>query len=297
MITQNQMTQFVTVVRNHSITKAAEELFIAQPAISATIKKIEKELSVDLFTYENKQMHLTPEGEKVYAIMKDILALYQQLDEFSTYSSKDVRTIPYYAAPSIHQMITPQLELFDVFPNYNFSMFDCTSLKAFRQQVELHQDCLGIFHILDPFLEDVYATFSDCTIEHIASTFSSVLTSYKNTSSFAKKESCTFDEIKQLPMLRVTGTDHSIHHYLKDAGLNYVMDVTNSLFVDTILFKKPELFSLGHNLFTTYNEHRLISIPITDLPKVNLIYIYKCTTNNGDVFSRISAILRSLFAN
>lgn len=58
MITQNQMTQFVTVVRNHSITKAAEELFIAQPAISATIKKIEKELSVDLFTYENKQMHL-----------------------------------------------------------------------------------------------------------------------------------------------------------------------------------------------------------------------------------------------
>lgn len=98
-------------------------------------------------------------------------------------------------------------------------------------------------------------------------------------------------------MLRVAGTDHSIHHYLKDAGLNYVRDVTNSLFVDTILFKKRELFSLGHNLFTTYNEHRLISIPITDLPKVNLIYIYKCTTNNGDVFSRISAILRSLFAN
>lgn len=187
MITQNQMIQFVTVVRNHSITKAAEELFIAQPAISATIKKIENELSVDLFTYKNKQMHLTPVGEKVYAIMKDILALYQQLDEFSTYSNKEVCTIPYYAAPSIHQLITPQLEFFDVFPNYNFSIFDCTSLNDFRQQLAFHKDCLGIFHILDPFLKDVYATFSDCTIEHIATIPSSVLTSYKNQTPFAKK--------------------------------------------------------------------------------------------------------------
>ena len=41
MITYTQMLQYATVVRNKSITKAAEQLFGAQPAISSTIKKIE----------------------------------------------------------------------------------------------------------------------------------------------------------------------------------------------------------------------------------------------------------------
>ena len=39
MITYTQMLQYATVVRNKSITKAAEQLFVAQPAISSTIKK------------------------------------------------------------------------------------------------------------------------------------------------------------------------------------------------------------------------------------------------------------------
>ena len=84
MITYTQMAQFVSVIRNKSISKAAEELFVAQPAISATIKKIEKELNIDLFTYENKQLHLTKEGEEAYKIIAEILNLYQRLDGLST---------------------------------------------------------------------------------------------------------------------------------------------------------------------------------------------------------------------
>ena len=52
MIMHNQMVQSVAVVCNHSVTKAAEELFIAQPAVSSTIKKIEIELNVGLFYYK-----------------------------------------------------------------------------------------------------------------------------------------------------------------------------------------------------------------------------------------------------
>lgn len=297
MLTYNQMKQFVTVVRNHSITKAAEELFIAQPAISATLKKFEQELAVDLFSYENKQMHLTNEGEKVYRIICEILELYQQLENFSATPKQKNKCIYFFAAPSVHQFITPQLQLFDIFPKIEFSFYDCRSFRDFYNNSQTQDNCFGIFHILDPYLSEVETTFSSYHIENIVTCPSSLLTSYKNSGPIAKRESITLNEIRQLPLVQVQGTIHSIHEYLKKENFNYILTVSNAQFIDTILYKKPNLYALGHNLYAIHNKHRLISIPITDVPKINLIYIYKCTSDYTELFSRIYALLCSLYAN
>ena len=55
MITLNQMHHFISVARNYSITKAAEELYIVQPAISTSLKKIETEIGTNLFYYKSKK--------------------------------------------------------------------------------------------------------------------------------------------------------------------------------------------------------------------------------------------------
>lgn len=46
-----------------SITKAAAQLFITQPALSTSVRNVEKALGVDLFIREGKQMRLTYAGE------------------------------------------------------------------------------------------------------------------------------------------------------------------------------------------------------------------------------------------
>ena len=57
---------FLKVVETGSISKAANELFISQPALSQQLKKLEKEFNAKLFTRSNKGIELTKEGRIVY---------------------------------------------------------------------------------------------------------------------------------------------------------------------------------------------------------------------------------------
>ena len=57
---------FYYVAKYKSFTKAAECLFITQPAISQSVKKLEEQLNVELFKRKNKGVELTEAGEVVY---------------------------------------------------------------------------------------------------------------------------------------------------------------------------------------------------------------------------------------
>ena len=57
---------FYYVVKFNSITLAAEELFISQPAVSQAIKHLENSLGGSLFLRTPKGVRLTPEGELLY---------------------------------------------------------------------------------------------------------------------------------------------------------------------------------------------------------------------------------------
>ena len=61
-----QLEYFCAVSRYHSITQAAQKLFVTQPAISTAIKELEKEFSVNLFVRSKNHLTLTTEGEIFY---------------------------------------------------------------------------------------------------------------------------------------------------------------------------------------------------------------------------------------
>ena len=58
-----QLEYFLAVADNLSFTKAAEEIHVAQPAISQQIKYLEFVLGVSLFNRDNKKVSLTEAGE------------------------------------------------------------------------------------------------------------------------------------------------------------------------------------------------------------------------------------------
>lgn len=64
---------FVTVAEHGSFTKAAEALYIGQPALSKTIQKLEKELDVPLIDRSSRKIQLTNEGKLLYHESKNIL--------------------------------------------------------------------------------------------------------------------------------------------------------------------------------------------------------------------------------
>jgi len=58
-----QLRSFICVARNGSITRAAEELFLTQPAVTQHIRALEKELGVSLFDRTGRGVALTDAGE------------------------------------------------------------------------------------------------------------------------------------------------------------------------------------------------------------------------------------------
>lgn len=72
---------FVEVVQLNGFSRAAEQLFVTQPAISRSIKKLEDELGYTLLIRENEGVRLTDEGTILLAHAKQILAQFKSMEQ------------------------------------------------------------------------------------------------------------------------------------------------------------------------------------------------------------------------
>lgn len=61
----DQLVQFKTIAEYSSLTKAAEALYISQPALSKTLKNLEIELGCKLFTRIGNKLMITKEGKRL----------------------------------------------------------------------------------------------------------------------------------------------------------------------------------------------------------------------------------------
>jgi DNA-binding transcriptional LysR family regulator len=69
-----QLEYFVAVARERHFARAAEACYVSQPALSAAIAKLERELNVTLINRGHNYEGLTPEGERLVVWAKRILA-------------------------------------------------------------------------------------------------------------------------------------------------------------------------------------------------------------------------------
>ena len=69
---------FYTAAYHASLTVAAKELSISQPAVSQTIKLLEEELGAKLFTRVSRGIRLTPEGELLYPFAEQAVKSVEQ---------------------------------------------------------------------------------------------------------------------------------------------------------------------------------------------------------------------------
>jgi len=85
---------FYEVAKEESITRASENLFISQPAVSQSIKKLEGELDGVLFNRSNKGISLTSEGKEFFGYVKEALGLIKRgQDEFVNFKKLERGTI------------------------------------------------------------------------------------------------------------------------------------------------------------------------------------------------------------
>ena len=73
-----QLRYFTIAARYQHITKAAEEIHIAQPALTQIIKRLESEVGAPLFERNGRNIILTPEGK---ILQEEALQILKTIDE------------------------------------------------------------------------------------------------------------------------------------------------------------------------------------------------------------------------
>lgn len=90
-----QLKFFLGVAACESFTRAAEQLHIAQPALSIAIKNLEEELDVLLFNRRGRKISLTAEGEALFqhaqGILQGVAAAKQEIADLRGLFKGEVR--------------------------------------------------------------------------------------------------------------------------------------------------------------------------------------------------------------
>lgn len=127
---------FLEVADCGSISKAAEHLYISQPAVSMTIKKLEENLSATLFIRKTRGVALTEEGKLLYDCAR--IALYALADaEEKLKQSKNTGRLRIAASNVLCKYILmPYLEKFTKkYPDTDVSI-TCTSSSNAHAMLE-----------------------------------------------------------------------------------------------------------------------------------------------------------------
>ncbi|MBB5015429.1 LysR family transcriptional regulator [Rehaibacterium terrae] len=72
---------FCQVARLGSVSRAAEALFLSQPAVSLQLKALESHYGVPLLERVGRRLSLTREGEALYDLVRPLLEGFESLDE------------------------------------------------------------------------------------------------------------------------------------------------------------------------------------------------------------------------
>lgn len=121
---------FCKVAQNRSFSKAAQELFLSQPAVSQAIRQLEEQLGTQLFLRTSKRVELTAEGQLLYEYASSALGLLesaeQQLGGLQTLSVGQLRLGA--GDITVRHLLLPCLEQFhQLYPQVHLSIYNRTS--------------------------------------------------------------------------------------------------------------------------------------------------------------------------
>ncbi|MEK4106299.1 MULTISPECIES: LysR family transcriptional regulator [Paenibacillus] len=149
MMNYHVLKLFYYVAITGSVTKASERLHISQPAISAQIRKFERENHILLFEIKGKRMVLTPLGKRLIEPLEKFFAMGDQvqqiIEDYHKFPEGNLRIAGNYLATSI--LIPRWASLFkQSFPEVNIQITTTNShgvmekLNNFEADVAIYSD-------------------------------------------------------------------------------------------------------------------------------------------------------------
>ncbi len=188
------MQYYLAVVREGTISAAAEALHIAQPSLSRQMKELESELGVSLFERGNRKITLTEEGMVLRKRAEEMVRLMQMTEEeisqIRNHVSGSVR-IGAGESISFHYLSQAAASLADEYPDIRFHI---TSGDTQDLMDELNNGLIDFAVIFTEVDHTIYQSIP------LPAEDSFVLLMRKDCP-LAKKEEIHYSDLKGLPII------------------------------------------------------------------------------------------------
>ncbi|MBE0543036.1 MAG: LysR family transcriptional regulator [Verrucomicrobia bacterium] len=123
-----QLRYFVAVAENGNISRAAQTIFLTQPALSRQIKALEDEIGQCLLERQAHSIRLTPIGEALLREARELLQHADQVLERVRAAGRGVRLRVGYAPSLASGILSVAVENFtQAHPNAKVELFDLSS--------------------------------------------------------------------------------------------------------------------------------------------------------------------------
>lgn len=141
-----QIEAFINVAKHKSFSKAANSIFLSQPAISSHISSLEKDLKVQLFDRTSKEVILTPAGESFLKYAIDILNTRDKAVNYLSSFNDTINGKLHLASSSTPcNTIVPQLvkEFHSLYSNVVFNVTELNSGQIIENIIKFDSE-IGI---------------------------------------------------------------------------------------------------------------------------------------------------------
>ena len=142
-ITLNQLSSFLAVAREGSVSGAAEKLYVTQPSISAAVSALSREIGVDLTERVGRGIGLTAAGESFRPYAADVLGLIEQgrqaAREAADFSMRSLRIV---AVATAAEYVVPSLlrAFHRLHPEVNLALEVANRATVFERVLEHEVD-------------------------------------------------------------------------------------------------------------------------------------------------------------
>ena len=287
-----QLEAFVQVSESGSFSKAAKELFLTQPTISAHISSLEKELNVRLFIRNTKEVSLTDDGKDLYRYAKQITDLEKAIEERFYMDSDDGKHFITIAASTIPaQYLLPKVLMCyrERYPKEQIKIMETDSSEVVTQVVDHMVDVGFTGTVLEkkhckyiPFYKDELAVITPDTPEYRI---------------LKEQNRDDIDWIRRKPLIlreEGSGTRKEAEKQLKNAGISMeTLDIVASI-ANQETIKKSVKQGMGITVLSRLaaeDEDGLLIFPIPGADEgrdINLVYNKNYQmTRSADRFIRI----------
>lgn len=287
-----QLEAFVQVSESGSFSKAAKELFLTQPTISAHISSLEKELNVRLFIRNTKEVSLSDDGKDLYRYAKQITDLEKAIEERFYMDSDDGKHFITIAASTIPaQYLLPKILMCyrERYPKEQIKIMETDSSEVVTQVVDHMVDVGFTGTVLEkkhckyiPFYKDELAVITPDTPEYRI---------------LKEQNRDDIDWIKRKPLIlreEGSGTRKEAEKQLKNAGIFMeALDIVASI-ANQETIKKSVKQGMGITVLSRLaaeDEDGLLIFPIPGADEgrdINLVYNKNYQmTRSADRFIRI----------